>query len=514
MSRDDAAAAVEPARRRILTWHPLAVAAYSVLGLWSANVYEVPVRDATAILWPVVVAAVVVWAVAAVGMRLAGRANPIARGALVASLGGGAFLVAGRIVPGLDPLPGLAAVGVVTVAATWLALSLDTSVLAPSTTILNVFTLVAVGMAAFALRPVLAPARATPVQVSMDGATTAARDIWYIIPDRYPRHDTLLDVYGFDNSEFEDFLAERGFTIQEQARANYPKTAHSLAATWNMELVPDLVPDPPEDGSDWRPLYDLLADHRLGRIVTEAGFDYVHLGSWWTPTRTAVSATDVRNLGDTTEFESVWVPTTALRWFGGDEEEDEFDGRRYIYDVTSFQLDELDRMVAEPHDRPRLVLAHVTLPHEPYVFDLDGSYVDAATEQERTRIDNTVTQTRYLNSRLQDLVDRLVTGDPARDPIVVIQSDEGPHPQIQYEQAIQWLEVSTAERAEKLRTFSAWYLPDVAAEPPEDTTGVNTWRFILDEYFGTDFGHLDDRVWVFPNEDRLYEFHEVTDEFD
>ncbi len=499
---------------RILTWHPVVIAAYSVLGLWSANVFEVPTRDATAILWPVIGAAVAAWVVALVAMWAARRPNPIARGGLVASIGGGTFLLAGRILPGLDPVTGLAAVAAVAVGAIWLGLSIRGAALAALTTIVNVFALVAVGLAVFQLRPVLSPTRATPVQVEIDGAGTAARDIWYIIPDRYPRLDTLADVYDFDNGEFEGFLEERGFTIQDRARANYPKTAHSLAATWNMEFLPDLVPQPPEDGSDWRPLYELLADHQLGRIVTEAGFDYVHLGSWWTPTQTAVSATDVRNLGDTTEFETVWVPTTALRWFGGDDEEVEFDRRRHIHDVTSYQLDELDRLVDEDHERPRLVLAHVTLPHEPYVFDVDGSYVDRETEQGRSRAENTVNQMRHLNSRLEDLVDRLVTGDPERDPIIVIQSDEGPHPQVQYEQPVQWLEVSTAERAEKLRTFSAWYLPGVDEVPPADTTGVNTWRFIIDEYFGTVLGQLDNRVWVFPNEERLYEFEEVTDEFD
>jgi len=501
-------------RARIPTLHPPLVAAYSVLTLWSANVFEVPIDDAVAILWPVVAASLVAWAVLAGVMWGLRESNPIARGGLVVSVAGGLFLVAGRVMPGLGPLAGLGAVAIAAIVTGLMATRTTATAMRSVTIIVNVFAVVAVGLALFQLQPVLTPSRAEPVQIEFDGAASAARDIWYIIPDRYPRADTLETEFDFDNAEFEQFLADRDFTIQDRARANYPKTAHSLAATWNLETVQDLVPDPPEDGSDWRPLYDLLDDHLLGRLVTDAGFDYVHLGSWWTPTQAAASATEVRNVDDTTEFESVWVPTTGLRWLTGDDEDEEFDGRRHVYDVTSFQLDELDRMVSEPHDRPRLVLAHVTLPHEPYVFDVDGSYVDAATEQSRSRDENTVNQTRYLNTRLEALVDRLVTGDPDRDPIIVIQSDEGPHPDIQYETVVQWLDVSTAERAEKLRTFSAWYLPGIDEAPPPDTTGVNTWRIILDHYFGTEFGPVDDRVWVFPNEDDLYEFVEVTDEFD
>lgn len=499
--------------RRVVTLHPPLVAAYTVMTLWGANVFEVPVRDATAILWPVVAGAMAIWMVTAAGMWAIRRPNAIARGGLVATVAGGLFLVAGRVMPDLGPVAGLGTVAVVGVATAIMTARMKPATVGSITTVVNVFAAVAVALSVVQLRPVLTPSRAEPVQIAFEGAAGTARDIWYIIPDRYPRHDTLATDFDFDNSDFETFLEDRGFTIQDEARANYPKTAHSLAATWNMATVPELVPQPPEDGSDWRPLYDLLNDHLLGRVVTDAGFDYVHLGSWWSPTQSAASATEVRSLGDTSEFESVWTPTTGLRWFGGDEADDEFDGRRYVHDVTAFQLDELDRMVGEAHDRPRLVLAHVTLPHEPYVFDADGSYVDAATEQSRTRDVNTVNQVEYVNSRLESLVDRLVTGDPDHDPIVVIQSDEGPHPDIQYEQAIQWLEVSTAERAQKLRTFSAWYLPGVDEAPPENTTGVNTWRFILDHYFGTEFGPMEDRVWVFPNEDNLYEFVEVTDEF-
>ena len=75
-------------------------------------------------------------------------------------------------------------------------------------------------------------------------------------------------------------------------------------------------------------------------------------------------------------------------------------------------------------------------------------------------------------------------------------------------------DVDTDGRREKLATFSAWYLPGVDEEPPEDITGVNTWRFILDHYLDTDYGLLDDRVYVYPTKDNLYEFEDVTDEFE
>ena len=107
----------------------------------------------------------------------------------------------------------------------------------------------------------------------------AGRDIFYVVPDRYPRADVLREVFDHDNGPFVSWLEDRGFQVADGALANYPKTAHSLAATWNMAPVDELVPDPPADGGDWQPLYALLRDHRLGRLLTDAGYEYVHVGT-------------------------------------------------------------------------------------------------------------------------------------------------------------------------------------------------------------------------------------------
>lgn len=499
-----------------LVLHPLLVVAYPVLALWAGNIHDAPTDDALAVLWPVLGAGAAAWVVLSLLIALVRRPAPFARAGLVTSVGAVAVLTAGRILPEATRTVGVAATGAVVVVALVLALWVGRLGLARLTLLANVFAIVATALVLVSLRSVLVPTRSEPVLMDFEGAEATARDIWYIIPDRYPRLDTLDADYDFDNTEFQSHLVDLGFTIQDEARANYPKTSHSLAGTWNLATVQDLVPFPPEDGADSSPLYELLDNHALGRFVTDAGFDYLHLGSWWGPTSQSSVATENRTLSTASEFANVWRTTTALRWLGEVPEEEGLDSRRYIRAVTDHQLDELDRLVTEPSDDPRLIVAHVTLPHEPYVYDADGSYVTAEEEATRSRTENTVNQVRYVNDRLTALVDRLVTGDPANDPIIVIQSDEGPHPDEQYAAAgaINWLEVDRSTREEKLRTFSAWYLPGLDEDVPEDITGVNTWRFILSRYFGADLPLVDDRVWVFRDEQHLYDFTEVTEEFD
>src|SRR5690606_9774336 len=60
-------------------------------------------------------------------------------------------------------------------------------------------------------------------------------DIYYVIMDGYARSDTLKRDYGYDNSQFEGFLKEKGFHVIEDSRSNYRWTFLSLASSLNME---------------------------------------------------------------------------------------------------------------------------------------------------------------------------------------------------------------------------------------------------------------------------------------
>lgn len=512
-----AAAAPYPGPVRVLgrvPWHPVLLAVWPGLTMWAANVGEVLPGEVWPALWQPTVAAAGVWLVGSLVLR-----SP-ARGAIVASVAAAAVLNAGRVTGGA---PGTAAVVVTVVVVAIgavLAWRLPRTTVLPVTTVLNVL---AATMVLLALPPVLSTwgpgtgaLAARPAEADAGGL--AGRDIWYIIPDRYPREDTLAEVFDHDNTPFLSRLEDKGFQVADRALANYPKTAHSLAATWNLAPVDELVPQPPADGGDWQPLYALLRDHRLGRILTDVGYEHVVLGTWWSPTATAATADRVLRVDTSSEFVAVWRTQTLLPALLADEE-DEDDGdlslrernRRY----SSYQLDELDRLARQRSRQPRFIQAHVTIPHEPYVFDADGSMVTAEQARSRGRTANVTNQVTYLNSRLTDLVDTLLSGPPATWPVIVIQSDEGPHPAARTGPSYDWTSAPDHVLAEKLRTLSAILLPGSDVELPEDLTGVDTWRYVLDAAIGTDFGPLaDPPIQVFPDEDHLYDLVDVRDRVD
>ena len=493
--------------------HPLLLAVWPALALWAVNVDEVQAGDVWPTVWMPALGAAVTWGIATAVLR------SVARGAVVASIGVAAVLNGGRV-GAFEDLTKLIAAGLLMVIVGVVLTGARRSTLLSLTAVANVL---AVTLVLLALPPVVLHgdfggtgiAQASDDSVAQRGS--AGRDIWYIVPDRYPRTDTLTEQYGFDNSAFVDHLEELGFQVADRALANYPKTAHSLASTWNLAPIDDLVPDPPEDGGSWRPLYDLLQDHRLGQLVVDAGYEYLHLGSWWGPTADADSATRNLRVDTRTEFETVWQTQTllpALLPDDGDQADPTLHDRNERY--SSFQLDELDRLARRraADDGAQFVLAHITQPHGPYVFRADGSIMTREEGLALTDEEGLLGQLLHLNGRLLSLVDQLTAGPPDTWPIIVIQSDEGPNPRAREVEgpAFDYTTASDDELERKLRTLSAILLPGSDLVLPEDLTGVDTWRYVLDEAIGTHFDPLDDPpIEVFAGEDELYELYDVAD---
>ncbi len=492
-----------------LPLHPLLVAAVPVLLLWWANADEIRPDEALAALRPILIATAVGTVIASLIMR------SVRRGALVASAGAFLYLGYGHLWGHeRSPVLGLAMWAVLLATAVVVVVRRDDDGLAIATRVTNV---VAAVMVAVMLPGIWSsgPAGAQgpdAVVAAADGQPL--RDIVYIIPDRYGRDDGLAETFDIDNSAFTDALRGRGMQVLTDVQGNYPRTSHSLSSTLAMEYLDELAAGI-SDRSDLAPVYQRLRDHRVGRVLTEAGYEYTHLGSWWSPTSTADDADIVLSYDERSEFDQVLRHTTmapAIASFGPEAEEES--GRDRIRNTSAWQLDQLERLARVDADRPRFILAHITLPHEPYVFDAEGNPVDQPTERSRTRAENFGGQLSYLNGRLLTIVDELLDRPVDEQPIILIQADEGPHTErqeLELGSNFRWEDATDAELRTKLLLLSAWYLPGTDVTVPDDLSPVNSFRLIMDTYLGTEMGLLENRSYVYPDKNDLYTFTDVTD---
>ena len=88
-----------------------------------------------------------------------------------------------------------------------------------------------------------------------------------------------------------------------------------------------------------------------------------------------------------------------------------------------FQFRELEQIRTMPG--PKFVMAHILLPHMPYVFDENGDYPDEA-ERARSEPERFAAQLVYTNDQIHGLVDSLLRGVPAdQQPIIVYPGRRG-----------------------------------------------------------------------------------------
>ncbi len=344
------------------------------------------------------------------------------------------------------------------------------------------------------------------------GDTGSLPDIYYIILDRYGGAASLSEFYDFDNSRFMGYLADKGFYVATESKANYLKTAHSLASSLNMEYINYLTEEVGEDCSDWMPLFTLLQDYKLWRFLKARGYRFYHFGDWWEPTTRNKYADVNVNYYWLSEFATVLYETTAFLPIGV--RLGILDSRREQWKRIRYKFDKLAEIA--DNGEPAFVFAHMLVPHSPYVFDSDGDFITEKESLTRSEREGYIDQLVYTNKRVMELIDTLVARSEV-PPVIVLQSDEGPFPERYKEDAyrFRWTDATDEEIKLKMRILNAYHLPgapDSVLYP--SVSPVNSFRIVLNTYFGQDLELLSDEVYAFTDHDHLYKFYSITEVFE
>ncbi len=512
-----------PIRHRVfgLPLHPLLAAAYPVIFLFATNAAE---QVTLAPLWRPLAIAIGTTAAAMVSLRLI--TGGWHRGALFATIlvigffgYGHAWNAVGDRIDSQWPLIGAWAmlIGIALFAAwrfrRW----------APAATpALNLVAALLLVMNGWGLTQAVVALGASeqPVDdltsLQLDPGSEPLPDVYSIILDRYAGSRGLAEGFDYDNEPFLQALEDRGFAVARRAHANYIKTPLSLVSMLNMEFLdPDSLQREQESGRDRDPIQRQLRERlTVPSAFKELGYQYVHVANWWAPSATNVDADRVFRYAGQDEFSTVLAQTTLLRAFNEPEAAptDPYDWG-VLYDHTRYALDTLDQITDIPG--PKFVWAHLLIPHDPYVFNADGSFTGRAAVAERGRDESYRRQLEYANDRMLQLVDRIIerSGD---DAVIVLQADEGPFPERYQEDewAFEWRDATDAELEEKFGVLYTMRVPGAdleAAGFKDDMTLVNTWRLIFNARFGTDLPLLPDRIWAHENLYRFFDLFEITD---
>ncbi len=359
-------------------------------------------------------------------------------------------------------------------------------------------------------------------------------DIYYIILDGYAREDVLASRFNYANREFLDWLRAKGFYIAEISHGNYAWTHLSLAATFNLEYLQDLLPPgygseaPEEYRSRYKYFVARLADshvrqNRVRQFLGALGYQVITADTGYAVTRQLLSGKQ-ELLGPLTQFErtlirktAFWALVEAIETYSANRKIDPGTGRNAPSANRNVRLlQELPVVARAPG--PKFIFYHVMAPHPPFCFDENGDIVRPHPVFETTSwlVDcqkipgyRDFYRNRYpiniegLNIRLKASLTALWQQTRGQ-AVVILQADHGS------QLGMDPFDVAKADIPERFGILNAIYLPPGYAGGGFDGTvsAVNTFRLLFNELFGLDLPRLEDRAWFSIGD---LDFTEVTD---
>lgn len=325
---------------------------------------------------------------------------------------------------------------------------------------------------------------------------TELPSIFYIILDGYARGNVLQEYLSYDNSDFENFLSNKGFYIADYSNSNYPLTHFSLASSLNLKYINDVVEMAKESLSDFS-LFHLIQDSEVARFLKGHGYKYVTFSSGWGPTSGPSPLSDVHygsRINDIPPFFKMIAKSTPLRPFFENTE-------------AKLRVDTLKGLgrISYEKGRPSFVFCHLVMPHTPYYFDEKGEYIYKPSQDDYDK-NLYVGQLKYLNESLKKTIQDILSSHEIT-PIIILQADHGSWFSLQsYTKGMP----TPSQIGERFGILNAYLVPDnLRKELYPTISPVNSFRVLLNGLFNAKYPLLEDKnyfQWYFESG----ELNEVT----
>lgn len=377
---------------------------------------------------------------------------------------------------------------------------------------------------------------------AMHPATDIAEkpDIYYIVMDRYTNNEVYKTQFGYDNTPFLDGLRSQGFNVDDNSFAAYPYTAPSIASTLNMSYHNDDLQQFKHRNVQSGVFFHTMTEQsQVVKLLQRHGYQYHSVGSTYgTSYRAPLAARDYAcnkrlEIGprakclhglEISQFERspfyrfANVPVTG--WPVHYQEKGEVD---YVRE----QLTHLFDLANDPQQGGKFVFAHLLVPHDPFLFNADGSlaaYRD--TDNMGRPIKHKFTdQVQFINDQMKALV-AAITRNSGDKAVIMLISDEGPYPPTMNQTFLEpttWEGISEiiassnmtewpdSDLAMKFGTLQAVRIPQATEEDMAHISPVNAFRIVLNRYFGYSYPYLPECQLGLPDgRTKAYHFTDIT----
>jgi hypothetical protein len=246
--------------------------------------------------------------------------------------------------------------------------------------------------------------------------------VWFLMMDGYARADVLKEEFDLDTTPFLREMRKRGFDVNPEAAASYPRTLGSVGSTLAMDYTISVGA-----GSSLKPLLSALRGRNATvRAFRQLGYLYAAATDYAVISCEGRADVCVKPVdGDGTSRRDVVLDGTPIghpliRL------QDLLDGEQPRSLLAPQEA--VEAIIRDAGEQPVFAYVHLIAPHPPYRYERDCGPRNIPDinhhDWEGSERALYATATRCLNADLLEAVDRILERD--QDAVIVIQGDHGP----------------------------------------------------------------------------------------
>ena len=299
-------------------------------------------------------------------------------------------------------------------------------------------------------------------------------NVYHIILDEYTDNEILTKKFGYDNTEFLNFLKTNKFYVPEKIFSMSSSTPHELNSILNMEY--------PESYGWVSDNYQKMNDNKVMQIFSENNYRIIETNSMMRYKN--FSYVDENLCYDknfiNSEFLDQLLNKSIIRYFMEKHQENT---RR---DTVRCSFDALNQIPIHS-ERPTYVFAHMYVPHPPFLFGPNGESITPdhggiSGLQSWENPEGYTNQLIFATTEIKKIVENIILNDSSA--IIIIQGDTG---------------TLTGTDQESQKTFddvyqshSILYAIRISDDiNPEEINSVNTYRIIFNHIFNLNYDYLE-----------------------
>lgn len=250
-------------------------------------------------------------------------------------------------------------------------------------------------------------------------------NILYIILDGYASNNVLKKYYDYDNSEFTNWLENKGFYVAKNSTSNYSITHLSINSSLNMNYVHNGLNE-----NNW--LYKLSKTMENSIVPTffkKMGYEFIiYNGSeYFREFDTLANKTDNFSsniiiylfIYKCSVLSFINDSTISIDTFWGNK-------KRNWMEKTFRSIKEI---CGNPKTSNKFIYVHLIAPHPPFLYDKDDKQVNIENgclcpmngwSQKKPYIDYLI----YTNKKIKNIIEEIITKSPNNN-IIILQADHG-----------------------------------------------------------------------------------------